>query len=1275
LSTLSSSLLALWRGLHFTSRVLVVLAALTVVLAGSAFLAVRHWLLPNADHLRAYVVEVAESRIGQRIGVGRLEVNWAGLRPDLTLREVRVFDRRGFPVLTFDSVHAVLSWRSLAALELRARVLAIDGPHVHIARDTDGRFYVAGIPLPDSPQEGAGEAQFADWLLRQRVVMVRGARITWEDEFRAAPPLTLENVELRLENAGPRHRAALRGAAPGALGGTLDLRADLTADGIGQWRRASGEIFAALDSVALEAWRAWLELPLELTRGRGAVRAWLTLAEGRPTAATVDANLAGVSLRLAPGLPTLSVVEAAGRVRWREGEAGREIGGQGLRVVTDDGIRVGPADLSLELRTGADGRTGAVAFSANRVDLASFAALAGHLPINEETRARLAALAPRGVVTDVVAAWEGELPAPAGYRMRARFDGLELKAQGVVPGLSGVSGYWDGNEKHGRFSIDGRRAELTMPKVFAAPLRFDSLAIRGAWNLAGDGTQVTLEKAVFDNADLAGSVTGTYMTAPSGPGTVNLTGALSRADARTAHRYLPLEVSADARDWVRTSVLAGRATNTQFALRGDLAKFPFPDERDGLFEVTTRAEGVDLSYADDWPPLKGVSADLQFRGPALRITSGAGTILGVPVSGVTATIPDLDADDPVLDVAGGAEGETAAFLRFIAQTPVDRHIGGFTREVTAAGAGRLALRLRVPLERTRDTTVEGRFSLLANRLVLDDALPPLEDVSGELRFTDEDLKSEGVRGRLMGGPFTLSARTEAGALRIDASGRLDLDAYAGRDRYAWLRRAAGAADWSYTQRARRERTDETLKSSLQGLALLLPPPLAKPSSATLPFSVERSRHGARETLSLRLGNVVSAQASGRVNEDGGRVERAAVVLGGGDAQAHRPGLWVSGNAAALDLDAWRDLLDKGGGDAGPALQGIDLTVGRLFAFDRPFRDLHVEGQLLDGVLRARLDGRELAGDVSWDARGEGVLRARLGRLVIPSDQTLGRSAEPSRPEARSLPGLDVVAEQFALGERSMGRLELYARNDAGRWRVEKLELRHPDSVISADGEWSARGTPPTSAFNLRLEAIDLGRFAARIGVGEGMRGGGGSASGRIQWAGSPYRIDFPTLGGALRLDFRDGEFDEVDPGMARLLGVLSLSALPRRLGGDFNDVLGKGFSFQQIAGDVRLERGVARTENLRLVSPSVRVAMSGEVDLARENQDLLLRVSPELSETAALATGVLGGPVVGLATLAVAKLFRDPIGRLTALEYNVTGSWSDPKVTKRSKEPLQEPPQ
>lgn len=1284
--------------MHFASRVAFFAGLLALLLGGSGFLALRYWILPNADHMRAFVAEDVERRIGRRVVVGGMEINWAGLRPDLTLTDVHVFDSRGFPALTLDSVHAVLSWRSLAVLEPRVHVLILDGPHLNLKRGVRGNLYIAGIatsPIAmDLTDDGLGDphpvkeraavtdeapeppqdtpSRLLEWLFVQRQVVVTDARITWEDEQRGAPSLTLERVELRLENSGTRHRAALRGAAPPEQGGSLDLRADFRARGIADWRRVTGELYLAAGAVALEAWRPWIDLPLELHRGRGAVRAWLTLTEGRLTASTVDANLAGVSARLAPALPPLDVTAVKGRVRWRGGAEGWEIGTRGLELLTGDGIRIGPADLSLERRAGAGERPPAVAFSANRVDLGAFASLASHLPLNEETRVRVAALAPGGTLADVVAAWEGELPGPRTYRVRARFDGLELKPYDAAPGLSGVSGEVDGNERHGRFGIDGTRAALELPKVFALPLKFDTLTIRGTWTRAGAGTEVTLQKATFANADVAGAVTGTYQTVPAGPGEINLIGSLTRADVRGAYRYMPLEVNEDAREWVRTSLLSGRGVDTRFTLKGDLARFPFRDRRDGVFEVSTRAVGVDLSFADDWPTIRGVAGEVLFRGAGMRISGATGAILGVPIAGVSAVIPDLDADEPVLEVKGHAQGETDAFLRFVDRSPVDAHIDGFTRPISASGAGRLDLELTVPLEHGRDTRASGRFQFLNNRLSMHPDVPALEDLSGVLAFTQDDVKTDGLKGRMMGGPLELTARTRDGALRLEAAGRIDTEAWKLRQDFPWARHVSGAADWKYTQTARRDRIEDTLQSSLRGLALSYPAPVGKTAATELPLDVERVRAGGRETLSLRLGNLLSVQAAGRTDGNGQVLENAAMVFGGGTAQATRPGLWVSGSAQMLDLDAWREVLRGESGKSDLALQGLDLGAARLFAFNRLFRDVRVRGQQTDGVFRAAVEGRELAGDVAWAAEGEGALQARLTRLVIPSDETLGRSAEVAGPQTRSLPGLDIVADSFSLGERPMGRLELKARNEGGLWRVSRLELRHPDSVISADGEWSGATSPPASRFNVALEAIDLGRFVARIGVGEGMRGGTGSVNGRIEWAGSPYRVDYPTLGGALKLAFKDGRFDEVDPGMAKLLGVLSLSALPRRLGGDFNDVFGKGFVFQEITGDVTLARGVARTENLAILSPSVRVAMRGEVNLARETQSLRLRVTPELSETAALATGVVGGPVVGLATLAVVKLFRDPIGQLAALEYNVSGSWSDPQVTRLSRTPAQE---
>jgi uncharacterized protein YhdP len=54
------------------------------------------------------------------------------------------------------------------------------------------------------------------------------------------------------------------------------------------------------------------------------------------------------------------------------------------------------------------------------------------------------------------------------------------------------------------------------------------------------------------------------------------------------------------------------------------------------------------------------------------------------------------------------------------------------------------------------------------------------------------------------------------------------------------------------------------------------------------------------------------------------------------------------------------------------------------------------------------------------------------------------------------------------------------------------------------------------------------------------------------------------------------------------------------------------------------------------------------------------------TDTLVLAGLVLANPIIGAAAYLVQKAFKDPLGHLITYEYNVTGTWADPVVTKLS---------
>ena len=65
---------------------------------------------------------------------------------------------------------------------------------------------------------------------------------------------------------------------------------------------------------------------------------------------------------------------------------------------------------------------------------------------------------------------------------------------------------------------------------------------------------------------------------------------------------------------------------------------------------------------------------------------------------------------------------------------------------------------------------------------------------------------------------------------------------------------------------------------------------------------------------------------------------------------------------------------------------------------------------------------------------------------------------------------------------------------------------------------------------------------------------------------------------------------KIDPGIGKLLGVLSLQALPRRITLDFRDVFSEGFAFDEINGDVEIRNGIMNTDNLKFAGPAAAVS-------------------------------------------------------------------------------------
>ena len=282
----------------------------------------------------------------------------------------------------------------------------------------------------------------------------------------------------------------------------------------------------------------------------------------------------------------------------------------------------------------------------------------------------------------------------------------------------------------------------------------------------------------------------------------------------------------------------------------------------------------------------------------------------------------------------------------------------------------------------------------------------------------------------------------------------------------------------------------------------------------------------------------------------------------------------------------------------------------------------------------------------------------------------------------TVPALDIVVEEFELRGRKLGRLEIDAvnrgagerpadgaRDSSREWRLNRLNLTTPEAQLSASGQWLGAGAGTGTAaarrrmvMDFKLDLADSGALLERLGFGRVLRDGKGRLSGQLSWLGSPLSPHVPSLTGQVALALDAGQFLKVAPGAGRLLSVLSLQSLPRRLSLDFRDLFQEGFSFDNVAGEVAVQGGVASTNNLRMRGVQAAVLLEGRADLERETQDLRVVVVPEINAgTASLAYAAIN-PAIGLGTFVAQLLFRKQLAAVGTREFHVHGPWADPKV-------------
>jgi len=1235
-------------------------------------LALRYVVFPQIDDYREDISASLSAASGMAVSLQNVDAGWYGLRPTLILTAVRVADKQGNPVLGLERVEATLSWWTLLAGDLRFHDVDLFSPQLSLRRGPDGLIYLADKALNAG---AAGEdGALAAWLLDQPRLAIHDASLAWKDELAGVPEIRLRKVEIAVRKEGRRHLAALNATPPAAISEQLDARADLLFSRRGERWEASGSLYVEAARADLARLREHLPVPETLRAAVGAFRAWVDFEPGRVREVTADLNLRGVRAQLAADVLPLDLESLSGRAFYRLQEGGYVAGTSGLAFRTREGLVAQAADFSLSVGQAA-GKPRRGEIRANGVELKIAAALLDYLPVPAEAKTHANRFAPRGRLLDTSLVWTGETLAKASaFRLKSRFEDLGVNAAEGWPGVSGLTGTLEGDEHGGKVRLASRGVTFTAG-LFRAPLAAETVDARATWTRGPKGIEVHVDEARLASADAEVTVAGTYRTlpdsAPRSPGWVDLSGRIERARATAVADYLP-NVLEGTRDWLGKAVLAGDVSKGRFELKGDLWHFPFRDASQGRFFVEAAIDGGSLQYHPDWPTVDRVKGDIRFENARMEIRAKEAAIYASRARSAGAVIADLGAQPPVLEIDGDLDTTGGDSTRFLRETPLVDGPGAFTRVVSVDGPARLKLRLAWPLWGSTPFRLAGEYAFAGATASVGRSLQ-LTGIRGPLAFTEKSVRAPELVGTMFGQPATLRLGTQPdGSVLTQLDGRMGAPAFGAFIPDGFARRMAGATDWKARVVSGTEGTELRVESDLKGLAIGLPEPFAKRAdeSRTLAVTIRRLGADDEETVAVLEGGVHAR--IGRTDDAGATRWNAALKFGAPvSAEPVRDGLWLYGDLARFDLDAWQEALAAPAGAQPPQesaaleLRGLDLRFATLRYTGRDLRSLAARLQREGGEWRGTLEGPLVAGDVAFDFRGRGRIQARLARFSIGAAATGAAGPEPAPPaEQGDLPALDIMAERFEFRGRWLGRLELLAKPDGADWRIDRLDIANKHAHFSSRGVSRRTATGPLTQLDLKLETTNLHSLLDQFGYGDFVSRGEAKLEGQLVWPGFAYEFTPGALSGRFSLQASKGQFAKMDPGAGKLLGLISLQSIPRRVTFDFRDIFSEGFAFDRISGEVKLARGVLLAQDFEVAGPSAFVNMAGEVSLPMETQNLSLKVVPEIGESVAIAATVLGTPVMGLTTLLLQKLLKNPLGKAVSYEYLVTGTWDNPAVTR-----------
>ena len=1062
------------------------------------------------------------------------------------------------------------------------------------------------------------------------------------------------------------------------FGSRLDVALDQRPDAEGD--AEAWDLFIEGRSLGLARWATLLPAGVApVTAGTSDLSLWLQWADGGVAKATANLLVEGMTVAESErGAP----IEIEGRIEYSRFGDGMLVSADHFRLRTVDGDWP-RSSVQLRLDRTDENELEAVEAQASYLRVTDLGYFSAWLPA--QAREMLTRYRPTGAVREVKVDLAELHTDAVSFDVSGLFEDAGIGAVDALPGVRNFTGSVRANDSGGRIDSISQNLRLQIPRYVSETIGFDDASGTLIWRRSGDSLTILSDRLELSNADVTSQSSVQITIAGEGESPiVDFESTWRVADIAAAKRFLPQPViSPPLYRWLNSALVSGRLVDGRTRLQGPLDKFPF-DGGEGEFRIAATLEDAVMRYAGSWPVARIRTMDVVLDGMRLYTERNSAVSAGNATEDARVEIADLR--DPVLTIDAFSTGSLETIRQFVLRSPIVTLFGDQLERTSVSGDASFNLLLSYPIKAREDYDFSTRIQVSGGTLALDGFAPPISELYGIVSISREQLTSESLFGRFLDEPVTLALSrdvTAAGGYNVvaDVAGQTSAlglisglnaplkDVVAGRGNYTARVRfpQAGAVD-SLPLRI-------DVRSDLEGFALNLPAPLAKPADDPLPLelTIEFPESGVI-TSTAAMGDAVGWIGEFRRAEERWDFDRGTLAFGGEAAeQATLRGLHILGHVEELRVDDW---LSRTAGEAGSGIRvgdrirAIDLTVDDLHAYGQHYRDHRLTVDRGGNRWFVRADGDKLSGDITipYDFSGQEPITVDMQTMVLPGPATDASPALPSASDdldPRRLPPVSVKVAEFGIGERRLGAVDAeFVRVPEGL-RADSVTASDESFEITGSAGWvvdDTAGGVPHSYVKAKLESTNVEQTMDRLSYDAGIEAGDMQLDVDVRWSGAPRRDFLNDLEGSLAVRLGSGQLNEIEPGAGRVFGLMSVVALPRRLSLDFRDVFDKGFGFDEIRGTFDIVRGEASTCDLSLSGPAAEIVIIGSADLANSEYNQTALVSANVGNTLPLVGAVVAGPQVGAALLIFSQIFKKPLQEVGQAYYGIDGTFEDPAV-------------